>query len=363
MRAVEHGASLADGRCGRRDAARSGRPVYHRTPWARLGLAAIAGMALCAGWTGEGVRGEPVLTVVRGVEPDGSEWLGQDLAVLWQASAAYDGAKLAVARMADPRARLRALRLGRAQFVMMDGADFSGLRGDFPEVVVLSALLPLPVHALIRGSAGGPLKSMPGTIVYNGAAQFVAQTLARSALPVSQQAPGGAVPARPEVPGAPSAAPAAPGPLLRALHPVAALDLLSRGTPEDLVLLAAPLGTAEIAALLRQDPAIRLVSLAAPLLDAVSRDSPWILPIRIARGTYPNQAAAVETVAEHLLLLTMPQLPAEDARRMLDCLYGRREQVAGYDPLFAALDRRVNGDYAKWAPFHSAAVKEFGLPQ
>lgn len=298
------------------------------------------------------MRGEPVLTVARGVEADGSEWLGQDIAVLWQASATYDGARLAVARMADPRARLRALRLGRAQFVMMDGADFSGLRGDFPEVVVLSALLPLPVHALMRGSAGGPLKSTPGTIAYNGAAEFVARSLARSAVPASQQAPG-----------APSAAAAAPGPLLRALHPVAALDLLSRGTPEDLVLLAAPLGTEEIAALLREDPAVRLVSLAAPLLDAVSRDSPWILPIRIARGTYPNQAAAVETVEEHLLLLTMPQLPAEDARRMLDCLYGRREQVAGYDPLFAALDRRVNGDYAKWAPFHSTAVKEFGLPQ
>jgi hypothetical protein len=37
--------------------------------------------------------------------------------------------------------------------------------------------------------------------------------------------------------------------------------------------------------------------------------------------------------------------------------------VAGYNPLFAALDRRANTEYAKWAPFHSVAVKEFGLPQ
>jgi len=290
-------------------------------------------------WTGPAARGEPVLTVVRGAEPDGSVWLGQDLAVLWQASAAYGGSHLAVARMPDPRARLRALRLGRAQFAMVDGADFAGLRGDFPEVVVLSALLPLPVHALIRGSAGAPLQALPGTIVYNGAAEFLARSLARFAVPASQRAPAAAVPARPKVPGAVSAPPAA------------------------LVLLAAPLGTQEIAALLRGDHAFRLVSLPAPLLDAVSQDSPWIQPIRIAQGTYPNQAAAVETVEEHLLMLTMPQLSAEDAQRMLDCLYGRREQVAGYDPLFAALDRRANGAYAKWAPFHSTAVKEFGLPQ
>jgi hypothetical protein len=325
----------------------------------RLGFAALASFALCAGLTAARARAEPVLTVARGVEPDGSESLENDVAVLWHASAAYDGASLAVVRIADPGARLRALRTGRAQFAVVDAAAFSGLRTDFPDAVVLSALMPLTVHALMRGADAAPLRSVPGTIVHTGAARFVAESLARSV--VAAEA-GAAAAAGPAAAGA-AAAPAVPAPLLRNLDPLAALDVLRRGAPDTLVLIAAPLGTQDIAALLRDDAAVRLVSLATPLLEAVRQDRAWVLAAQIPRGTYPNQAAAVDTVAEHLLLLTLPQLTVDDARRMLDCLYGRREQVAGYNPLFAAVDRRANADYAKWAPFHSVAVKEFGLTQ
>jgi hypothetical protein len=359
MRAVEHGASLAEAWSERRHnglrdriAARtSSRPFYHRIFWSHVGIAAVAALALCAGLTAARARGEPMLTVVRGAEPDGSESLERDVAVLWHAAAAYDGASLAVARVADPWERLRALRAGRAQFAIVDAAAFSGLRPEFPDVVVLSALMPLTIHALVRGADAGSLRTVPGTIVYTAAARFAAESLASSAAPAEPAAQGAARP------------PSLAAPVLRNLGPLAALDLLKRGARDTLVLVAAPLGTQEISALLKEDTTVRLVSLSAPLLGAVRQDRPWALPVQIPRGTYPNQLAAVDTVAQHLLLLTLPSLTVDDARRMLDCLYARRDLVAGYNPLFAALDRRANAEYAKWAPFHSVAVKEFGLPQ
>jgi hypothetical protein len=297
--------------------------------------------------TGAPVRADSVATVVRGTEPDGSERLLEDLALLWRANSSLDGSWLAVKQQADARERLRAVRLGRAEFAVVDAASFSALHPDFPELVVLSALAPLVVHAIDRSGESGPLRlqpgnAVPGILAFTGHARFVAEPLAEQA-----RAPG---------------APAAAGPLLRAVDPPGAIDLLRKGLPSDtLVLLAAPLGTQEIAAALRGDPALRLRALSPALLGAVRGERPWVFTIPVARGTYPNQAEGVEAPAVHLLLVTLAQLSQDDARRMLDCLYGRREQVAPFNALFAAVDRRVNADFAKWAPYHAAAVKYFGL--
>jgi hypothetical protein len=285
------------------------------------------------------VQADPVATIVRGVEPDGSERLAEDLALLWRESFAFDGSWLAVRQQPDPRARLRALRQDRAAFAVLDAASYAALRDEFPEVAVLSALNPLPVHLLRRGAEPGPLRKAPGTIVFTAHARFLAETLAE------QAAAAGSAPA-----------------VLRLTDPPGAIELLRRGPPPDsLVLLAAPLGTREIAAVLRGDPALHLQGLAGDVLDAVRRDRPWIFPATIVRGTYPEQAERVEVPAVYLLLLTLAQLPQDDARRMLDCLYGRREQVAPFDPVFALVERRANADVAKWAPFHATAAKELGV--
>jgi hypothetical protein len=359
MRAVEPGASLAEARSERRcddllDGALSppsNGAFDHRVSLLRVGIWVAAALALCAGLTAARARGEPVLTVVRGAEPDGSESLGRDVAVLWHAAAAYDGASMAVRRVADPWERLRALRAGRAQFAIVDAAAFSALRPEFPDVVVLSALMPLTIHAFQRGAEAASLRTVPGTIVYTAAARFAAESLKNAVAPAEPAAQGAAQ------------LPSVAAPVPRILGPLAALDLLKRGARDTLVLVAAPLGTQEISTLLKDDATVRLVSLSASLQGAVLQDRPWALRVQIPRGTYPNQGAAVDTVAQHLLLLTLPTLTVDDARRMLDCLYARRDLVAGYNPLFAAVDRRANADYAKWAPYHSVAVKEFGLSQ
>jgi hypothetical protein len=319
-----------------------------RTQWARrvcLFLAPIiAGLALLASVPRQ-AGAEPVATIVRGAEPDGSERLVEDLALLWRASYAFDASSLAVTQQAEPRARLRAVRLGRAEFAVLDAASFAALRTEFPDMVVLSALIPLPVHVLERMADPGPLRNTPGTIVFTAHARFVAEALVDYAAAA-----------------APAGAPAPAPPLLRREDPLGAIDLLKRGLPADtLVLLAAPKGTQELAAALQGDPGLRLLALSGELLDAVRRERPWVFTTPIARGTYPNQADGVEAPVAHLLLVTSPQLPQDDARRMLDCLYGRRDQVAPFDALFASVDRRANADLAKWAPYHATAAKEFGL--
>lgn len=310
-------------------------------------LGALLLVSVLLSGTGSPVRADSVATVVRGTEPDGSERLLEDLALLWRANSSFDGSWLAVKQQADPRTRLQAVRLGRAEFAVVDAASFSALRPEFPDLVVLSALAPLTVHAIDRSGESGPLRMQPGNTVlrilaFTGHARFVAEALAEQARA--------------------SSSPGTAGPLLRAVDPLGAIDLLRKGLPSDtLVLLAAPLGTQEIAAALGGDPALRLRALSPALLEAVRRERPWAFTIPVARGTYPNQADGVDAPAVHLLLVTLAQLSQDDARRMLDCLYGHRDQVAPFNALFAAVDRRVNADFAKWAPYHALAVKEFGL--
>jgi hypothetical protein len=321
-------------------------------------LAIIAGLALLASAPFRALA-EPVATIVRGSEPDGSERLVEDLSRLWQASTAFDAARLAVLQQADPAVRLRALRQGRAEFAVLDAASYAALRAEYPETVVLSALNPLPVHVVQRGAEAGPLRAVPGSIVYTGPARFLAEALVDYAAAAAAAAPPGAAAAAATAPGG---APAPAPPLLRRVDPLGAIDLLKRGLPQDtLLLLAAPVGTQELGAALQGDPALRLLPLAAELSEAVRRDRPWVFPSPIERGTYSNQPNGVNTLAAHLLLVTTAQLPQEGARRMLDCLYGRREQVAPFDALFASVERKINGDLAKWAPYHATAVKEFGL--
>jgi len=287
---------------------------------------------------------DPVATVVRGAERDGSERLLEDLALLWRSSYAFDASWLAVTQLAAPRARLRAVRLGRAEFAVLDAASYAALRPEYPDTVVLSALIALPVHMLRRGGDSGTVRNIPATIGYTGHARFVAEALASHAA------------------AAPAAATSPALPLLRAVDPPGAIDLLRQAPPPDtLVLLAAPIGTQELAAALRGDSGLRLVALSGELLEAVRRERPWVSTVTIAQGTYPNQSAGVETPVARLLLITVPRLPQDEARRMLDCLYGRREQVAPFDALFASMERSVNGDVARWAPYHATAAKEFGL--
>jgi len=299
----------------------------------------IAALALLAS-PAPRLGAETVATVVRGVEPDGSERLLEDVALLWRAHLAYDGSALTVRQQADPRARLQAVRLGRALFAVLGADAYAALRPDYPDVAVLSVLGPVPVHVLSR-SEPGPLRAVPDTIVFTAHAFFAADAFAQFAA---------------------AGAPLLPPPARRSVDPLGAIELLRRGVPPDMVvLIAVPVGTRELAAALAADPALRLRPLAAELQEAVTRDRPWVFNTSIPRGTYPNQADALDAPSTQLLLVTLPQLPQDDAKRMLDCLYGRRDLVVPVNPLFALVDRRANTEVAKWAPYHATAMKEFGI--
>jgi hypothetical protein len=307
---------------------------------------------------------DPTLTAVRGTEPDGSERILEDLAILWRSSGGFDGSWLAVRAVSEPEARLRAVRMGRADFAVLDSAAFADLKGEYSDVVVLSVLSPLVVHAFTRASGAQPV--VPLGIAYTAPARFAAQALGEPASPLAPTGPTAATPG----PGAGGPGGAAGQPLASApppipqhrVDPVGAFDLLRRGLPTDeLLLLAAPPGTATIDQALRGDSALRLMAWTPVQIEAAQRDRPWVFANALPRGTYASPIPAGDVPGQWLLLVTRAQLGAEDAARMLQCLYGRREQVGPYNPLFAVIDRRANGEVAKWAPYHVTAAKEFGI--
>ena len=109
--------------------------------------------------------------------------------------------------------------------------------------------------------------------------------------------------------------------------PAAAIDRLRRGQL-DAVFATAGAPTRVLQQLAVQ-PGLRLLPITGAALERLVQLRPGLTPLTLPANTYPEQKAAVATVASAALLLTTLDAPHAEVERVADLVFGRTPQQAG----------------------------------
>ena len=307
----------------------------------RAASCALLGWVAAFVFAGVGAaQGAPVLTLVIGSDPDGSQVFAEDLTSLWAERNSPTPERLAWTVVPAPRERLRSLGRGRGEFALLAADDAARLLPEFPRVKALAVLWPVYLHALTRNDAVQAVRLPP-------AAPVLALENAGYAFDgFWEWSPDGGA-SRDKLEIYPSGWMA---------------DVLSQ-LRQGVFLFSAPAPLQEIVDELQRDPGLRLVPFEPALLEEFRVNYPWLRMIVLPQGSYPRMRGNMELPARMMVMVGSLELAEGSVRKLLDTVYGARDAAARIDPLFRQIRAEANASFSPLLPYHPAAAAALGLAQ
>lgn len=290
--------------------------------------------------TGGAARAEPVLTLLVGQQLDGSRRFGGELARLWKSRNRPTAERLAVRTVPGAEARLRALSRGRGHFAIVSADEALRALPAYPRVRAIGALWPVYLHALTRGNSVQALRlplTAPVWTAENAGFAYDSLWEWSADLPAVREG-------------------------LR-VFPDGEIPRMLERLDSEVLLFTAPAPLAEIARALEADPRLRLLHYDTALLEEFRVAYPWLQIAVLPLGIYPKMRASLEAPARHLMMVGGAELSEASIRKMLDSVYGSKNALSRYDPLFGQTDPAVNALFAPLVPYHPVSIEALGIAE
>ncbi len=283
--------------------------------------------------------GAPVYTVLAGEKEAGVAGFLEDLSRMWRLLHKPTVDRLAVVTVEDQKTRLRKLSRGRGHFAVIHTSVAASTLAEHEDLAAIALLWPDYLHAL-TASRGMSVLGLPLS------RKLAIAENARYAYEGLMEWSDGKRGQR------------------KLLGLVAGMGqwFEEDRAEEEVLLFSAPAPLAAMARRLADDDDLRLLRISGRLVEELRLRHPWMQTATLPRNAYPGMKSKLVLPVRHQLLVGRKDLPAPTVEKMLRTLYRRKGASAPINPLFGALDKKLNRIFAELFPYHAVAAKALGFP-
>jgi len=280
----------------------------------------------------------PVMRLLHGETYTGTSEFVDGLANAWRWDRSISTHRLASEVVEDIQFRLDQVTRGRADFAILPIHAFRKHMEDFPGLRVLGVLWPNYLHALVREDNPAPVFTVPLSkpVVVASNAEYVLNGLREWGRGKGRRL--GAI--RQETSGK---------------NPI---SLAVEG--DEIVVFSAPAPILELRQAMAENSDLRVMRVSSRISEILELYYPWVQRESLPEGVYAGVGKTV-IPAWHMILVVNERVSDVGIQKMLGVLYDTNPILRQANPLFGAIDGKLNTVFAKLFPFHDETARRFGF--